>query len=108
MRTSPNAAPFAALLALSVLVIGCNNEPEETPNLEDVIPLDNPDDVSADVADGETNSDSDQSVGSNGEEDARGSVSDADGDRSATMQSGSNADGARAADPTRTKLLPAD
>jgi hypothetical protein len=93
-------AAFVGGLALSLCLAACDNEPEDTPDIADAIPLDD---------------------GSEGalDEGSEGGVEDAGSDTPVpanapstaptnTMESGSNADGGRAPDPSRTKLIPAD
>lgn len=104
--------PIASAAALSILIAGCNSEPEETPSLEEAIPVDNPADAPS-----ESNA---EGAGQDAQAEA-GSLSQgtqSDGETSSTMpsstmpgssmQSGSNEDGGRTPDPSRTKLLPAD
>lgn len=97
-------APLVAVMALSVLLSACNNEPEETPNLEEAMPLDFADDAGPATSSDAASSDADQ----NTEGSAASSGSGEGSESTSTMQSGSNADGGRKADPSRTKLLPAD
>lgn len=102
MRNAPLSAPLAATLMLCALLAGCNNQPEETPNLEEAIPLDNPADA---AEDGTADEDTDAGASAAPADD---SVGEDAGDSGSTMQSGSNADSGRAVDPSRTKLIPAD
>ncbi len=80
----------AAIFAFPLLLAGCQNEPEETPDITEAIPLDEPEgDVSADA----TNADEDAGI---------------EPSAPPIMESGSNEDGGREPDPSRSKLLPAN
>ena len=95
------SAHFAGFAAISLILVGCDSEPEETPDITEAIPIDSTGTVDSQASD-------------NAETGAGGS--DTDGEPSAqagpastsdTMESGSNADGGREPDPSRTKLIPA-
>ncbi|EAQ28061.1 hypothetical protein NAP1_10718 [Erythrobacter sp. NAP1] len=67
-------APLASMAALSILLVGCQNQPEETPDIEEAIPLDEED-------------------GSEASNEGNAAESDDDDERPpATMESGSNDD----------------
>lgn len=77
-------AAISTGLALSILLAGCNNEPEETPDITEAIPLD--DGMPADEASGgESDADAQGSLG----EGADGAAPSSSG----TMESGSNPPG---------------
>lgn len=84
-------APALATIAFSLSLAACQNEPEEAPDITDVIPAEEGKDGAADGAEAENGDDA-------GIEPAA----------PPTMESGSNEDGGRAIDPERNKLLPAD
>lgn len=96
--------------AFALLLPGCNNSPEQVPDIEDAIPVDEAEAAS----EGETESDADAALaGSDNPEDAQADAPQAapasnPSTSSATMESGSNETGGRAPDPSRTKLIPAD
>ena len=68
-------APLASIAALSILLVGCQNQPEETPDIEEAIPLDPEED------------------GSEASNEGNAAESEDDSERApATMESGSNED----------------
>lgn len=99
---------LVSVAALAISLAGCNNEPEETPDLEEAIPLDN----SADDTGAQGAGDGEQVASAIDVSDDAASPADGQSGSSSnatpTMERGSNADGARAPDPSRTKLIPAD
>jgi len=98
---------IAGGLALSLCLSACNNSPEEAPDITEAIPLD---DVS-EPAPGESSQNSadaqDNSAERAGAQPPALPPAQTNG-QSNTMESGSNADGGRKPDPSRTKLLPAE
>ncbi|WP_299194314.1 hypothetical protein [uncultured Erythrobacter sp.] len=98
--------PIACAAAFSILLAGCNSEPEETPALEDAIPLDNPSD--GQEAGGTDEAQQSGTAVSGTETGNTTQNASDDAQSSSTMESGSNEDGGRAPDPSRTKLVPAD
>ena len=84
-------APALATIAFSFALTACQNEPEETPDISEVIPVEEDADAAAEGAESEA-----------------GDEAGIEPSAPATMESGSNEDSGRAIDPERTKLLPAD
>jgi hypothetical protein len=84
-------APALATIAFSLALVACQNEPEEAPDITEVIPADEGTDAAAEGAEAETGDDA-----------------GIEPSAPATMESGSNEDGGRVIDPERNKLLPAD
>lgn len=78
-------------IALSLALAACQNEPEEAPDITDVIPVEEGTEAAAEGDIAET-----------------GDEAGIEPSAPATMESGSNEDGGREINPERTKLLPAD
>lgn len=85
-----------SIAALLFPLAACNNQPEEAPDIAEVIP----------VEDG-TGADSAEATADTGSPEPSASADDAVSGQE-TMERGSNADGGRPIDPSRSKLLPAD
>ena len=93
-------APIATATLLSLLLIGCNSEPEETPDITEAIPVPGEDsDAAGDAVEA-------AEAGSGGV--GNGAPASAASTSPSTMESGSNEDGGRVPEPGRTKLIPAD
>ena len=80
---------FAAILLLPALMAGCQNEPEEPPDITEAIPLDDVEDQ----------------AGAETEESPEPGIEPS---APPIMESGSNENGGRQPDPSRSKLVPAE
>ncbi len=94
-------AALSGITALALLLAGCQNEPEETPDIIEAIPLD-PEPEDAEQADGMGQGDEDA-----GEVQAGGAEPGDTPSVPDTMESGSNPPG-MTAPPPGSKLQPAD
>ncbi len=101
MRYAAFSGRFA--LSLCLCLAACNNEPESAPDIVDAIPLDDESEGGLD----EGSEGGVEDIGSDTPE-LPGAPSTAPTNTRQSMESGSNADGGRAPDPSRTKLIPAD
>lgn len=109
MKRAAIAKTLGAALTLSVAA--CGNEPEETPDITEAIPVDESD-QSAQIAQGDEAAATPSDPNTDPDQNTAPAQSAPPLPRTpplpSTMESGSNADGGRAPDPNRTKLIPAD